>query len=256
MYSSGAPARRTGAPGDAGTCNSSGCHNSFALNTGTGSVTIAGSSQYAPGETLEFTIRVAEENAMEFGSEVTALDVTGANVGTWDVSDSSIQFADGNPDYVTHLPSQLAAQEYTWTVLWTAPLAATGEIRIYAAGNAANSNNNAMGDWIYTSDHPMSMSTVTGVENDGASMGLKVVDVFPNPFVEKTTVSYTLESVTEVSFEIFDLTGRLVASESLGTQGPGLNKIIISANNLPTGVLLYRLHAGLASRTTKLVLVR
>src|SRR5207249_8655300 len=74
-FSFGPPASNTGAPGE-GTCNS--CHDSFALNSGGGSVTITGLPQkYTPGMRYDITVTVAKSDRSRWGFQITALATDG-----------------------------------------------------------------------------------------------------------------------------------------------------------------------------------
>src|SRR3974390_1248123 len=70
-HSFGAPIAETGAPGET-TCV--GCHTSFALNSGAGSLALSFSSgsTYTPGTPVTITITLSDPNAMRWGFEITA----------------------------------------------------------------------------------------------------------------------------------------------------------------------------------------
>jgi hypothetical protein len=156
-YSAG-KAGSNGSPGE-GTCASGSCHNSFALNSGPGnvSISIAGllnGNLYTPGQTYQVSITVQQQGFGLFGFGVEALQASGANVGSWTAAaDSHILNATvtGNSRAtVAHIDnSGFSSNARTWTFSWTAP--ATGiPVTMYAAGNAANANGGDGGDYIYT----------------------------------------------------------------------------------------------------------
>src|SRR4030095_8147522 len=66
---------------------------------------------------------------------------------------------------------------------------------------------------------------VTGV--DGPSAGVpgraQLLGNQPNPFTRSTTVRFTLPEAARVTLDVYDLQGRVVASEDVGLQqaGPG-----------------------------------
>jgi hypothetical protein len=156
-YSAG-KAGSNGSPGE-GTCASGSCHNSFALNSGTGNVSIAiagllSGNMYVPGQTYQVSVTVQQSGIGLFGFGIEALQASGANAGTWTAAgDSHILNAtiSGNSRAtVTHIDnSGFASNTRTWSFSWTAP---TSEIPVmmYAAGNAANANGGDGGDYIYT----------------------------------------------------------------------------------------------------------
>ena len=157
-YSAG-KAGSNGSPGE-GTCASGTCHNSFALNSGPGSVTVAvvglaNGNLYVPGQTYEVNVTVAQSGFGLFGFGLEALQSSGANAGSFSPGEGShilIASIGGNSrSTVAHLDnSGFSSNARTWSFSWTAPT--TGiPVTMYAAGNAANNNGGDGGDYIYTS---------------------------------------------------------------------------------------------------------
>ncbi|HEY8559185.1 MAG TPA: choice-of-anchor V domain-containing protein [Pyrinomonadaceae bacterium] len=156
---SGPSASHTGAPGEA-TCTS--CHTDFALNSGTGNITITGvPANYMPNQQFQITVRTSQVGATIYGFQLTALDAQGGKVGTYALPSqmpARLQVVDGFVggnlrEYVEHTVDGIIPQQFdfnTWTFTWTAPAARVGKISFYAAGNAANSDGNISGDYIYT----------------------------------------------------------------------------------------------------------
>jgi len=156
-YSAG-KAGSNGSPGE-GTCASGSCHNSFALNSGTGSVAISvvgliNGNMYVPGQTYQVSVTVQQQGIGLFGFGVEALQASGANAGTWTAaSDSHILNAtvSGNSRAtVAHIDnSGFNSNTRTWSFSWTAPVNEI-PVTMYAAGNAANGTGSTGGDYIYT----------------------------------------------------------------------------------------------------------
>lgn len=168
--STGAPPGRTGAPpGD----NCTGCHLGT-LNSGAGNLKIefAGGSSYVPGQTYKVRVTLADPAAQRWGFELTGR--VGADKlakgGNFSIDDSSrTQFSPGSTpgEYVTHTSAGTSpgtSGSSSWEANWTAPLAGTGPVTFYAAGNAANNNGANTGDLIYTTSLQISEAgtTVTG----------------------------------------------------------------------------------------------
>lgn len=63
---------------------------------------------------------------------------------------------------------------------------------------------------------------------------------YPNPVVDKTTIPLNLKSDASVSVQIFDLTGRLVASPIDENFAAGANLITINRNGLSSGNYIYK----------------
>jgi hypothetical protein len=78
----------------------------------------------------------------------------------------------------------------------------------------------------------------------------------PNPFSNTTSVRYTLNEATNVSFDLFDQTGRMVMSINRGVEAAGMQTIDIDANDLSNGIYFYTLTAGNQKATKKMVVVK
>ncbi|HYE95829.1 MAG TPA: choice-of-anchor V domain-containing protein, partial [Rubricoccaceae bacterium] len=215
-YSSGAPSGFSGPEQ-----NCSACHSDFAPNSGTGSVTILAPSTYAPGDTIQITVVVHNTTPQEgsprrTGFEASVRDAaTLAHTGTLDLGGSTrIQFADGLPEWVTHTGTGNA--DTSWTFFWRPPaVGGPDTVRIYAAGNAANTDFTPSGDYIYTASHAMARMIV-GTEPGPAPGALAVEGVFPNPVRSSAEVAFRLRRAAPVSLALRDGRGRLVRAAALG----------------------------------------
>ena len=152
--SGGPPASRTGAPSEL-TCAISGCHDTFTLNTGGGSVAVTGlPDNYTPGQDYTLTITVTFAGRRVFGFQSTVLDDQGRQAGTITATDTAKTFLQSRDvggnlrRYIQHNGSGNA--QSSWSFRWTAPATAVGRITAYAAGNATNANGGDTGDYIYT----------------------------------------------------------------------------------------------------------
>ena len=54
---------------------------------------------------------------------------------------------------------------------------------------------------------------------------------FPNPTNGITRVQFSLDRASEVTFEVRDITGKIVFSTDLGTQASGYNSISLDASD-------------------------
>ncbi len=79
---------------------------------------------------------------------------------------------------------------------------------------------------------------------------------FPNPFNPITTIGFKLPVSGHVTLNVFDVTGREVARLVDELKQPGEYRVRFDAENLASGMYLYRLTAGEFSHTRKMVLVR
>ncbi len=88
-----------------------------------------------------------------------------------------------------------------------------------------------------------------------------VAQNFPNPFNPTTTIRFSLERTAVVDFAVFNIAGQLVERRDLGTKAPGTYSLLwngrsASGTELPSGIYFYRIKAGDAASTRKMILLR
>lgn len=179
-FSSGPPSGYSNAPGED---NCTECHTSYPLNSGKGSVQITGlPHDYLPQRQVPVTVTTSDPQALIFGFQITAVDPTGATVGTFSVPAGPAPRAQiveatigtGDRQYAEQTTNGLfdpAVQgSNSWTFTWTTPAVRTGKVTFYAVGNAADSNGSPSGDFIYTTSRPtLSGSAIANFDGDFAS---------------------------------------------------------------------------------------
>jgi len=177
------PARRTGAPGDAGTCIT--CHLGTA-GTPDGGIFIGlstGATEYVPGQTDTVGVVIGDFGQSRFGFELTVLknsdNTTAGTLGNF--SDptvyTSIQSAAGRT-YISHT-SNGAVYPFDptdgtfwgvptgigWGFVWTAPPQGTGPVTFYVAGVAADGDADAnSADYTYTNVLTLQEAGTTDIE--------------------------------------------------------------------------------------------
>jgi hypothetical protein len=127
MYPTGAPAAKTGSPGDGANCTE--CHGGTATTTAgqiTSNIPVTG---YVPGATYQITATNPLTGSGKLGFEVSPQNVAGTLLGTL-VAGSGSQLV-GSNKYVTH--SNANSTTNTWTFSWIAPVAGTGPVTFYGA---------------------------------------------------------------------------------------------------------------------------
>lgn len=90
---------------------------------------------------------------------------------------------------------------------------------------------------------------------------LTVLQNFPNPFTGQTRLQVGLPARSDVRVDIYDVAGRRVRTVVLPGREKGWNLLPLSAKNdanasLSSGVYFYRVHAGGATVTRKMVIAR
>ena len=79
---------------------------------------------------------------------------------------------------------------------------------------------------------------------------------YPNPFNPTTNIRYTLPANNHVTLKVYDTLGQLVSTLVDKNQVAGSYALNFKADNLPSGMYLYRLKAGNYIETKKMMLIK
>ncbi len=87
--------------------------------------------------------------------------------------------------------------------------------------------------------------------------GAKLFQNTPNPANANTTITYELEKNAAVSFNVYDVTGKIVATQTIGEQGSGMHNINFNTENLAAGIYHYSLVIdNVATSAMKMVVIK
>jgi len=100
------------------------------------------------------------------------------------------------------------------------------------------------------------LSGVTSVRAGTGPSGFELFQNYPNPFNPTTIISYSIPWMSSVSLEVFDISGRKVATLVKGNKPAGKYSVEFSGNGLASGVYYYRLNAGNFTIAKKLMVVK
>ena len=78
-----------------------------------------------------------------------------------------------------------------------------------------------------------------------------MIDIYPNPVSEEATINFQVEDKSDVSFQIFDINGRIVMSENLGSYQKGSHKVNFNVNELNSGTYVIKVQTGKSSNSTR-----
>ena len=254
----GAPANRAGAPTRAGagdTCATSGCHDSFTLDSGAGNLSVTVPNQFQAGDTLDITVRIEQSDAVQFGFQATVRGMDDLVRSTGEILlTNGTKFSDALGEYITHSASILSSGTAEWTFQWVAPASDVQDIVVYAAAVAGNDGNAANQDYVYTANSSSAVST--SIEQDNVPGSFEIYTAYPNPFTSTATVTYSLQHAEPVQFALYDALGRVVKSLDEGYKQAGTHEILIDGGDLPTGTYYYRIHTPTSQKTHTLTRVR
>ena len=89
--------------------------------------------------------------------------------------------------------------------------------------------------------------------DENPAQALEISQNFPNPFNGQTYVEMSLNRASNVSMEVYTITGQKVAMSDYGYKTTGLHTIAIDASQLNTGVYFYTITAGESKVTRKMI---
>jgi hypothetical protein len=101
----------------------------------------------------------------------------------------------------------------------------------------------------------------SGAELNTAKLSLRFAgdDTFavfqnePNPFNDKTTISFNLPAAGDAMLKVFDVTGKVIYTNK-GSFGKGMNSFVLSKADLPAnGVMIYQIESGANVDTKKMI---
>ncbi len=252
----------TGAPGDetAGgqpvRCNS--CHNAASI-TASMSISILDSAgaavtAYVPGKkyTARVTITPVTGNPQGYGFQMIALKDAGNTDldGFSDQNPNNYKIVTVNSTGRTYAEHDNVSTPNVFNVTWTAPVAGTGNVTFYAAGNAVNKNNNDSGDGSAFTNVKLTESLVSATQNpDAAGIGLRT---WPNPVGPALHLTASLPESGNFAVVVRDLSGRQVW-ESARTLAAGTNLLDIPADGWQPGIYFVTLAGEGISANVKVV---
>ena len=86
--------------------------------------------------------------------------------------------------------------------------------------------------------------------------GYQLEQNYPNPFNPSTTIGFTIVNPQDISIDLYSIDGRYLENIYNGIVGTGRHEVRFNAENLPSGIYLYRLSTQTGTQTRKLTLVK
>ncbi len=99
--------------------------------------------------------------------------------------------------------------------------------------------------------------TYSSIANaDIQNLSYELSQNYPNPFNPSTSIGYSVPEKSVVSLEIFNEIGQKVRTLVNGTKEAGNYTVNFNADNLPSGVYMYKMRAGNYNETRKMILIK
>jgi hypothetical protein len=105
----------------------------------------------------------------------------------------------------------------------------------------------------------LSLSSVATSVSDNAATtpeSFELSQNYPNPFNPSTDIRFQVPAVGNVKLAVYDLLGREVAVLVNEKKESGSYQVTFNANNLASGVYMYRLQAGSFVEARKMLLIK
>ncbi|MCX6297162.1 MAG: T9SS type A sorting domain-containing protein [Bacteroidetes bacterium] len=142
----------------------------------------------------------------------------------------------------------------------TAPISHRGQLRQFSVPLDAYANANVFIAFLdnTTDDNLLEIDDVM-IRGKLSTIGIKenvndlALNLFPNPASDNVQVSYTLTAETTVTINLYDVTGKLVASDSKGAQDQGRHFAHINTSDLAKGFYTVKVATGFGQSTSKLI---
>jgi len=111
----------------------------------------------------------------------------------------------------------------------------------------------------YNFDNFAFSRTVTQTDNnasDISTMSYKLSQNYPNPFNPSTTIDYRLQKAGNVIIKVYDMLGNEVSTLVDGYEAAGSHSVRFNADNLASGIYIYRMRAGGFQSLGKMLLLK
>ncbi len=114
-------------------------------------------------------------------------------------------------------------------------------------------------DWFFTNDMPlvrMNFNPSAGIEDGDRQNGIGLGQNIPNPADMNTLIPYDLKEGAKLTFEVHDMSGKLVAVQALGDRAPGSHRLKFDTSALNEGVYFYSLTSEGTRLTKRMTVIR
>jgi hypothetical protein len=101
-------------------------------------------------------------------------------------------------------------------------------------------------------------NVLTGVKSNSSRTpaNLTLEQNYPNPFNPSTTIVFSTPSNGRVTLKVYNILGQEVANLSDGNLSSGSHTIVWNAQNMASGIYIYRLQSNSAQVSKKMILMK
>lgn len=99
--------------------------------------------------------------------------------------------------------------------------------------------------------------TITGIGDDiETPSAFSLSQNYPNPFNPSTNINFSLEADGQTTLKVYNVIGKEVATLVDGYTKAGNHSVTFNAEDLPSGVYLYKLVSPSGTKTGKMTLLK
>lgn len=135
-----------------------------------------------------------------------------------------------------------------------APMVLLNDGRIFASGGSVSDNFDAVSNTLFVT--PPESQATSRVPDGQMPEAFTLKQNYPNPFNPETIIGYNLTEPDNVRLEVFNLMGQKIATLVDGYQSSGNYSVTFNAENIASGIYLYRLCTNRFTESRKMVLVK
>lgn len=80
------------------------------------------------------------------------------------------------------------------------------------------------------------------------------MSIYPNPIVNNAVINFDLDHSANVSYQIYDLSGRMISNTVLGNYAQGSHQVTFNVDGISAGVYIIHVQAGDSHNTSKILI--
>ena len=240
INSNGAPAAKTGAPGEASCtqCHTGAARDGNLINT---LALTGGGIDYTPGA-INSMILTLTDNSSKNGFQLVALDENDAMAGSFNITDATntklASSASNGRSYVTH--TSPGNSQSIWSFDWNAPTN-VADVTFYVATNKTDALGGTIGDVIYLSTHIFNNPNVS-ISSESIN---DLLEVGYSPEIHSLILDFPVITSNNVTVNVFDLSGKSVYFNNEGNfdKGEYIEKVRLP-ETMNNGIYVVTLFVG------------
>ena len=103
---------------------------------------------------------------------------------------------------------------------------------------------------------PIASQVISGVKEDFISKRFGLLDCYPNPTSDQTTIGFRINTTGHVKLNLMDNSGRILKELLNEEKDPGEHYVTVNVADLQSGTYLYQIKSGILRDTKKLIVKR